>query len=240
MPLRMADLVPIGTTAVLLAVLVSLGFWQLDRAAQKRALIDEYAARIAGTAKTLAEVRGDWQAARYQRVNARGRFLPGKDIWYENQVLGGRLGIHVYTPFRLLDGTLVLVNRGWWPTTPGGRDAVPPPAPMEMVNIEALLRPPPQVGIRIGSLHEVVFSFPLRIPYLDLGWLATGFGESLEPYVLLLADDTGNGGYVRDWNPIAMPPERHQGYALTWFGLAGALVVLFVVAQMKKRRPGED
>jgi surfeit locus 1 family protein len=68
---------------------------------------------------------------------------------------------------------------------------------------------------------------------MDIDWIGTRLDLNLSPFVLLLATGTDDG-IATDWIPVRMPPERHRGYAVTWFTLAAALVVLFLVYSFRK------
>ena len=62
-------------TLLFVALTLSLGFWQLDREKQKRALLEMYDTRSQSSVP-LETVIDDWQANHYQRIEARGNFLP--------------------------------------------------------------------------------------------------------------------------------------------------------------------
>jgi surfeit locus 1 family protein len=214
-------------TLLFVVLTLSLGFWQLDRARQKQALLDIYSVR-SQTSVPLGQVIDDWQSNHYQRIEAQGVFLPDKQIFLENQVREGQVGYHAYVPFRTVGNDVILVNTGWQKELQEKEDI-----PDTQVQIEGLLRPPPEVGLRLGSLDQTSFDRPYRTPYLDIDWISTRLGLNLSPFVLLLATET-DGDIATDWIPVSMPPERHRAYAVTWFSLAAALVALFLVYSFKK------
>src|SRR3989337_798228 len=87
----------------------SLGFWQLDRAEQKRAV----EAAFTDSGERLA-VTGDAVYPLYQPLTATGRYLDERQFLIDNMILDGRLGYFVVTPFEYERGRpLLLVNRGW-------------------------------------------------------------------------------------------------------------------------------
>jgi cytochrome oxidase assembly protein ShyY1 len=214
-------------TLLFVALTLSLGFWQLDREKQKRALLEMYDAR-SKTSVPLETVTNDWQANHYQRIEAEGNFLPDKQIFLENQVHEGQVGYHAYVPFITDGNTTILANRGWQKELQENDDI-----PDGQVQIEALLRPPPEVGLRLGSLEQTSFDRPYRTPYVDIGWISKRLDLELSPFVLLLAKEK-NGEFTTDWTPVRMSPEQHRGYAVTWFTLAVALVVLFLFYSFRK------
>ena len=214
-------------TLLFVALTLSLGFWQLDRADQKQALLDIYGER-SEISVPLGKVIDDWQSHHYQRIGTEGAFLPDKQIFLENQVREGQVGYHAYVPFRTVEDDVILVNTGWQKELKEKEDI-----PDTQVQIEALLRPPPEVGIRLGSLDQTSFDRPYRTPYVDIDWIGRRLNLDLSPFVLLLATDR-DGEIATDWIPVRMPPERHRGYAVTWFSLAAALITLFLVYSFKK------
>ena len=100
-------------TIVLIALLVSLGRWQLRRAEEKRALFDSFAAGDGRHARPSMLRRPPLR--RYQHVEAGGRYDQTRQILIDNMVNGERVGYFVITPFALAGGGWVLVNRGWVP-----------------------------------------------------------------------------------------------------------------------------
>ena len=99
-------------TIVLIAMLISLGMWQLRRAGEKRVLFDSFAA---GTDATRVIDLETPRLPRYQHIEAGGHYDQARQILIDNMVNAERAGYFVITPFALADGGWVLVNRGWVP-----------------------------------------------------------------------------------------------------------------------------
>ena len=99
-------------TIVLIALLISLGRWQLRRADEKRTLFDSFAA---GTDATRLIDQGTPRLQRYQHIEASGHYDQARQVLIDNMVNAERAGYFVITPFALTDGGWVLVNRGWVP-----------------------------------------------------------------------------------------------------------------------------
>ncbi|MEP7069938.1 MAG: SURF1 family protein, partial [Usitatibacter sp.] len=99
---------------MLIALTLSLARWQVHRGDEKQArqaLLDE---RAAASPVTLAGPIDSAEPFLYRRVRAAGEWLPGGQIFIDNQILAGRAGYHVVTPLRLAGAKeSVLVNRGW-------------------------------------------------------------------------------------------------------------------------------
>ncbi len=119
-------------TCVLIALLLSLGRWQLRRADEKRQLFDSFAAGTGATRPIDLETP---RLRRYQHVEASGHYDQARQILIDNMVNAERAGYFVITPFALSGGGWVLVNRGWVPL--GASRAERPAIPVDAGNRRA-------------------------------------------------------------------------------------------------------
>ncbi len=222
---------PTLIVTLLTALLLWLGTWQLGRADEKRALLAAFEA---------APEPLPWQALavdapRYTPVALRGEYDAERQVLLDTMSHEGRPGYHVLTPFRLTDGRLVAVNRGWraWD---GPRDALPPlPAPRGVVYIEGRVSPFFQPGMRLAGGNELeAAAWPRLAVFPEPAEVSRWLGEDIDPRMVLLAPEAP-GGFVRAWRPAQIPPSRHVGYAVQWYSLAAALVVLFLIASRRSR-----
>jgi surfeit locus 1 family protein len=220
-----------ATVATLLALplLLGLGFWQLDRARQKAELQAAFAEQTQRRPAALAEV--DPGAGRYRRVIATGWYDGNHQLLLDNQVRDGQPGYHVLTPLRLVQGSAILVNRGWLPLGESRRALPEVSVTTEPLTVTGWLAQPTQPGLRLGDAAGSDPRWPRVVPYVDYDRLAILLGYPLWPAVILLEPDAP-AGYWRDWQPRfgGYGPERHQGYAVQWFALAAALVILYLAA----------
>jgi surfeit locus 1 family protein len=224
-----------GTLAMLavLGVLLSLGRWQLHRADDKRAL---YEAFESGAGSTLPADTPGAPLVRYQHVSAAGHYDPSEQILVDNMPgPDGRAGYYVITPFKTSSGPWLLINRGWVPM--GNDRAVLPavPAPADERRIAGRVDHLPQPGIHMGTPAPLKPPFPVRATYPSpdtIRALLGGRDWSQRAEVILL-DAREPDGFVRQWSAPGFPPMRHVAYAVQWFGLAAALVVLYVVSSLK-------
>ena len=229
-----------GTPALLAAVLLlglllSLGFWQAGRAQEKRALLAEAQQADNEAALRIEQLGEDWRGQRWRAVRAQGRYDPGRQLLLDNQVQQGRVGYHVLTPLFLGGGEAVLVNRGWVAAGPD-RQRLPEIAVADGSRmVRGLLNGPPGVGLRLGRLEQAGRDWPRVLPWLDLTWLERELKVKLKPYVVLL-DPAEPDGYARVWRPLAegFGPEKHVGYAVTWFSCATVFVALFLAATLRR------
>ncbi|WP_417285174.1 SURF1 family protein [Comamonas sp.] len=160
---RIPDLwrfVLITVAAVAAAALTAgLGFWQLDRAAQKQALTDsiarqqalapwhgaQLAAHVPAASQPIAAQQ--MQELLHRPVQLQGRWLAQETIYLDNRQMQGRPGFFVLTPLQLSapdDAVVVVVQRGWVPRNFMDRTLLPPvPTPAGLVMIEGRLEAPP-------------------------------------------------------------------------------------------------
>jgi surfeit locus 1 family protein len=219
--------------ALVLAGLANLGFWQLRRADEKRELMAAYAAGQ-GTSVPLAAGNAG-KLPRYQQVVASGRYEPAKQLLLDNMPSkSGAPGFRVLTPFRLDGGAgLALVDRGWIPVGPD-RSVVPDiDVDGSHREIRAMLDEFPRPGIRLGAADDAAGRWPRVVNFPQHAELVAMYGEALLQTVLLL-DPAEDAGYERAWEArFGFEPERHVGYAIQWFSLSAALLVLYVVASLR-------
>ncbi len=226
-------LLPTLATLLVLPVLVSLGLWQLDRAQQKREMYAQLEAGRQAEVVDLSRGSPEYGQVRYRRAVAEGRWEP-KQFLLDNQLRQGRPGYQVLTPLRLPTGDGILVDRGWVPA-PLDRESLPD------VSIEAaevlvagIVDRGPSVGLRMGEPALEAAHWPQRLAYLDYDYIQAELGYDIRPYLIHL-DPKAPDGYRRDWEPAPeMPAETHLGYAFQWFALSAALVVIYVVVNLKR------
>ncbi|MEO8018025.1 MAG: SURF1 family protein [Pseudomonadota bacterium] len=218
-------------TILLLAAFIGLGRWQWHRGEAKQAVWAEYERNA--PAKELGNRSLD-SVDRFARLELSGVFEPEHQFLLDNMSHAGQPGYQVLTPFRLTDGRRVLVNRGWVPFT-GYRDRLPD---------VSLKESPPRITGRIDELPSPGLASGRAPPDNDAHWpkltsfpthdeLAAAFSTQLQHRVLLL-DAEAPGGYVREWTPPGMPPDRHFSYAIQWWGFAAVLLVLYFGLNFRK------
>jgi surfeit locus 1 family protein len=234
----------IGLLAVALcitATFAALGMWQLDRAAQKRAMFAEFEGRGQAPQVDLNQVGADDGAALPGfRALATGRYH-GTAILLDNQVHRGHAGYLIYTAFELRNRKeCVLVNRGWI-SAGADRSRVPELAtPTVDQRLEGRLSQPPQGGLRLDAdkLIEVLTDGILRVQTIDFADLSATLDVELLPITVLL-DSEAPYGYVRAWTAPGTDETRHLGYAFQWFALAVTVVVVTVAVTLRSGKGGD-
>lgn len=216
------------------ALTAGLGVWQTQRGQYKQAVLD--ALTVAATQPPVTLMRGSAAGEYPVRAQASGRYDIVFQLLHDNQAHEQKPGYHVWTPFRLADGGVIMVNRGWLPANPDRRVLPTLPAP-DTAQVSGLWRALPQPGLRLAKVVNCPAekTFPAVVSYPDLEDLRCLLGENVIAGVLLL-DAGAPGGFVREWNPrfVGLPPSRHYAYAATWFLLCATLLFLFVRIHLKK------
>lgn len=223
-------------TLLMVALTARLGFWQLDRAAQKtglQSLQDQRRQSEAVTPLTLARTADDAATQWHRPVELLGQWVPAATVFLENRQMEGRPGFYVVTAFRLEDGTAVAVQRGWVPRDPRDRTrAVSPSLPQGLVRLSGRIAPPPA---RLYDLGEGAAG-PIR-HNLDLSSWASETGLALRPLsVMQLEPDGPDDPLQRNWPVPVADVHKHYGYAVQWFALSALLVGLYVWFQILRPR----
>ncbi len=221
--------------AALAIAFIALGRWQWRRgeasAAQRAAFArGADAVQVLGAAN-LAEV------ARFARILVSGRYRPERQFLLDNRTHGGSAGYEVLTPLELADGRTLLVDRGWVAFT-GSRARLPdigftPPPLMRVLGRVSEL---PSAGLAYGrAAPALAGGWPRLTSYPRISELDAALGRALEPRIVLL-DPAQPYGYLRDWQPPGLPPERHWAYAIQWWLFAAALVAIWATLTARRAR----
>lgn len=225
--------IPTVATVLLLPILVSLGFWQLDRAAQKRQLLQQFQQQQAEPAINLNHAR-DSEFYSYQRIEVTGRFDAEHQFLLDNMVYQGRAGYQVITPLLMTGGgQAVLVNRGWLPQT-GSRQELPPiPTPTERLTLEGQLKLDSGKQFGLGESGIDAKTWPRVIQWLEVEQVEKKLGYEVLDFVILQSPESP-AGFKRDWYIKKIVPEKSISYAVQWFALALALVIIYLVVNTRK------
>lgn len=225
--------VVVGMAAVAaVALVMSLGRWQLDRAAQKVALAQSI--RTEGSKATLAAsdiVQSTQRDALVHRtVRLQGRWLTERTVYLENRQMQGRVGFFVLTPLQLADSpAVVIVQRGWAPRNFENRTALPAvQTSAELVVVQGRMAPPP------SKLYEPGPSSAGAIRQnLDLAQFQQETGLPLLQDLSVVQTGAASEGLLREWPEINLGVDKHYGYAAQWFALAALIVVLYAWFQLR-------
>jgi surfeit locus 1 family protein len=217
---------PTALTLLGLAVLVGLGTWQLDRLAWKRNLIALHEAQLAAPPAPLPANAADWRSWEFRAVVAQGEFRHDLEQLFGVAAIDGQVGHHVLTPLVRQGGVAVLIDRGWVPADrahPAARREGQVAGPLQLSGIA-----------RYRGADRPGWFTPANRPeqrlwyWYDLPALENVLGLELLP-VLIAADASPNpGGLPIGGQTRTELPNPHLQYAITWYGLAAGLLVIWI------------
>jgi len=227
-------LIPGIATLAALAVLIGLGTWQLERKAWKEHLIATLTERL-NAPPTALPPRDTWDRLdpaemEFRRVTFPATFVPvpGAHVYTPGSALRNDVsgpGYWVFAPARLADGSLVMVNRGFVPygqeNTLGGGSLA-----RGTINIVGVMRWPEERGLFTPTDKPATNLWFLR-DHLAIA-AAKGIGP-VAPFYIDQEAPQPPGGLPRPGRSTPSLPNNHLQYALTWYGLALVLVVVFLV-----------
>ncbi len=218
-----------------LVILVNLGLWQLERADEKRLLLAEIDRRQNQAPITLSQLDKIEEKGHYH-LTISGQLLQQYTLYLDNRIVSGRPGFEVIHPVRIAN-RVVLVNRGWIPL-PIDRSVLPVlPKLAQQIDVKGIVYIPTETIVLKEDVLNSEDDWPQLIQALDMPKLTALYKElglNIEPWIL--RQDPGNDTlFVQDWHYVNMPPERHTSYAVTWFGLAIALVIIYIAALLSKK-----
>lgn len=218
-------------TSVALIVLLGLGTWQAQRIGPKNQQVAAIEAGLAATPQALPVHLDDPAAVAYRRFAFDGIVSTQDPVKVYGTNLSGKAGYHLYMPVVRDFGRTVIVNFGWIPYE---LDSLPP-LPAGRLTIQGVL----MTNAVAGSFTPENDAEKGNWYLADVHQIAAYYGLDSKDYYhfRLFADHTGNpnalpkGGQVR-----VNIPNNHFEYMLTWFGIAGGLIGVYVAFGYKKGR----
>jgi surfeit locus 1 family protein len=213
------------------ALLVGLGAWQIERLHEKEALIASVETGMSAAPVPLDTALQEGAAnAEYHHVRVAGRFQHGSELYVFSRGPMGAVGVDVVTPLFQENGQTVLVDRGFVP------DALRDPKTRAAgqvegeVSLTGVLRLPQQPGMFTPAPDR-----ERRLWFVkDVPNMAAALGVAAPP-VLIEADATPNpGGWPLGGVTRVEFPNDHLQYAITWFGLALALLTVYLLYHRKR------
>jgi cytochrome oxidase assembly protein ShyY1 len=220
-------LLPAVFVLIAFVILLGLGAWQIERLAWKQDLIAALAQRVTAPPVPLPPAQ-DWpnltqEDSEFQRVSATVQFL---DRPYAYAYTAGstlrpdvkKPGYFVFAPARLPAGEIVVVNAGYVPDRKVRLDN-------DQRRIVGYLRWPEHPRWFIAEHDAAGAVWHLRDHRLmakRLGW-----GEPLAPFYIDQESPVPPDGVPRPGPLTVKLRNDHLGYAITWFGLAAVLLLVF-------------
>ena len=204
-----------------LAILLALGTWQVQRLHWKTDLLARIAAAEAAPAAPLRDPPEPLAKARVT-----GRFDHAREALLGLEVRGPVLGAHLLTPLIRADGPPIIVDRGWVPL----ERSAPLSHPEGEVTVEGWVHP----GDRPGLFSARDDPAGRRFYTLDPPAIGAALGlPTVAPFALVALGPSGSPDPART---LPRPTNNHLGYAITWYGLALALVGVLAAIAFKRTR----
>lgn len=207
-----------------IAVLLSLGWWQLERLAWKQALLAQIDTAYQSEIPTLSDYKNLTEAAPLTRIRVRGQYSHDSEMLIIPRTWEGKVGFHLVTPLEIENGGRVLVNRGWIPVNKADPDSRPETRQMGPVEITGLLRPAEKPGLFTPQNNPGTNSWY----YIDPA-LALNPDHPASPFILYADAETGSNKLPVQEALRWEPPNDHLGYAVFWFSMAGVLLAIFYI-----------
>ncbi|HEX3861025.1 MAG TPA: SURF1 family protein [Stellaceae bacterium] len=211
-------------------ICIGLGVWQLQRLEWKRGLIAQRQAALAAPPAPVPQSHGDISGRELHPVTDTGEFLNDRETLIHAIGPKGGAGFDVLTPLREASGRIVMVNRGYVPSERKDRARREAGEPAGSVRVTGLLRLPlaAKPGWFIPENHPEIGSWF----WLDLTAVAAAEHLGNVAPFYIDADATPNpGGWPQGRAAPPELPNNHLQYAITWFSLAAAAVLIYVLSQ---------
>jgi surfeit locus 1 family protein len=218
------SLVSTLATLFLLPVLIGLGMWQLDRAAEKKALEKEFANKMSSLSITAIQNVND-PHLRYRRLQVTGYFDNEHTLFIDNKTYHQKIGYHVVTPFIIpQQERVLLLNRGFIEIK--NRKMPLLKNVLGLHTLSGLIYFPSKSFMLKKEADNKVVHWPMVLQTIDLKHMEGLLDKHTYPFYLLL-EKGDEQELVRDWHPVNFPSYRHTGYAVQWFLLAFTLIVIY-------------
>ena len=222
----------------LTATFLSLGFWQLERAELRRAQDELKQERAQLSPVYITSFPEDsLEELADRRVRLRGHYL-SRQFLLDNQIHNKQPGYHVLSPFELSTyQQVVLINRGWVPAG-ADRSRLPPvPLPDETeIQVEGMIYLPQANPFTDEEYLLEGHGWPQVIQDIDYARLAERLAELSLVSATVRLGETQPHGFTRVWPGPPMSAEKHTAYAVQWFAMAGAVVILFLLYLFRPSR----
>lgn len=224
-----------AAVALLLAFLVGLGIWQLQRLQWKLALIEQVDRNMAAAPLTLGRILALGAEAQYRRVTLAGRFDNSKEAYIFGTGLQGRPVFHVVVPFVTVDRRVVLVDRGLVPLdfkNPATRPAGIDNRPTRVTGVWRDSEPPGAFTNKPDPIKRIWYSH-------DVADIARADRVTPAALAFVEADATPNpGGWPLGGQTVVAFRNEHLQYAITWFLMAAALLGVYLAYHASRGRLG--
>ena len=220
-------------SVVMLYTMMSLGFWQLDRAEFKDTLQEKITERKSLSAVSLDELPLSTDDRRYLPVKLTGRYDLEHSFLLDNKTFNGRVGYHVFTPLKITDSKAILTSRGFIDLGKSRSQLPDVATPEAEINIRGILDLQPSRALVLAENVNQTEHWPLVLQYVDLKELSQTLGYELYDMVLWL-DKNEPASFEYDLPVLNLNAAKNNGYAFQWFAMSLALFIIYIVVNTKK------
>jgi len=217
---------------VAVVIMLRLGFWQLERMEEKQQRLSTLNEKLSSGNSSLVDLPDELELAADTPVEFTGSVDSQRLIYLDNRIVDSTVGYEVLAPVETNVGW-VLVNYGWVQAT-NSRDKLPDVTIETTNNRFTGNVVVPSINPMIKETATAMDGFPLLIQQIDIETISGITGIALQPFVIALQQES-DSLFKNNWRPVVMPPEKHFGYALQWFGLAIAAIVIYFIALLKRK-----
>ena len=214
---------------LMMPLLISLGYWQLDRAQEKREILVEFKSNQESQPVGF-ELLDSSKNLQYRQVQFVGELDASRRVLLDNRVRNGRPGYEIFEVLTLASSELkILVNRGWVQASLD-RNQLPEIAPVTgRVQLRGSLYKVLRGGLQLDDGVRAVENWPGRVGWISTERAAEIFADEFFTYQLRLDSDSV-GALTTGWPTVSVQPEKHTAYAVQWFVMALVLLLLTINA----------
>ena len=225
--------IAVVVTLLVFIILARLGFWQLSRAEYKEerlAQIEQYQQLNVldlASVLTLSEQHDPTGIT----IEVEGAFATPTSWLLDNKVVKGRTGYDVLLALQVAGSQkAVLVNMGWVGANYAYRDQLPQfTIPDGTVAITGFVKAKDLTAFALSNESVNDQLWPQRTQQIELEKFEQQSGLEIHPFVVY-AQQQNDFGFTHHYQPVVMPPQKHRAYAMQWFLLALAVLVIFIFA----------
>ena len=220
-------------TVALLYTMMSLGFWQADRAEFKDTLQQKIVERKKLSPLNLQQLPATSEDRRYHPVKFIAEYDSQHSLLLYKITLDRPVGYHVFPPDKISDSKTILVNRGF---VPQGKTRAQLPeidAPHGKIEIRGLLDLTPSRTLLLAENVQETSRWPVVLQYIDLAEINKLLGYELYDMVLWLDPDE-IGSFKYDLPALNLNSAKNSGYAFQWFAMSAALLIIYLVVNTKR------
>ncbi|MFT4219526.1 MAG: SURF1 family protein [Microbacterium sp.] len=232
----------IGIAVVFAAACAFLSHWQFSRNAERSQQLELVAANYDAKPVSLETLIPEGAALspgdKWHPVQLTGEYLVDQQLLVRNRPHGGTVAYEVLVPFRLDNGRVFLVDRGWVsPSDDAERPGDIPAAPTGEVTVVARLQEGEPLPVSGRGAPEG------QVPTINLPLVAEALGadgERLETsaYGLLVSEDPAPASRPNELASPSDDPGPYLSYAIQWilFATMGFVFIGYVIRSERKHR----